>query len=333
MSVVEKEVAVPTERTQRQSLALASMLGAVYVLFCLWFVLGGLPLLWDILVPINNEFLSGALLLIATIAVATGLWYVGYRLEKTHAQPGLRAGVFFAAVLIYLVAWLSKVVGNFLEGRELETAGVVITLLVFGGLAYLAYRILTGANFADWLVRVENKGWFHALPYKPTQGVRVRRGTVIAILIVGAAGLITMMSQRRFGSDRLAPNNWEWTIPFTYNPDTEAMLTLPLMFKVHLVLPILLGAVIVWFAWRVVNLPAFADFLIATEAEINKVSWTSRKRLVQDTIVVLVTVFLLTAFLFFIDILWIKVLSWKPIGVLQVDIKLEQQKQQEKTQW
>ena len=33
------------------------------------------------------------------------------------------------------------------------------------------------------------------------------------------------------------------------------------------------------------------DFLIATEAEMNKVSWTTRKRLVKDTIVVLVTVF------------------------------------------
>src|SRR5439155_21884504 len=105
---------------------------------------------------------------------------------------------------------------------------------------------------------------------------------------------------------------------------------LPLMFKVHLVIPLILAVGLVWFAWRVVNWPGFADFLIATEAEMNKVSWTTRKRLVQDTIVVLVTVFLLTAFLFVVDIIWIKVLSNPWFQVLHVDLKAEQQKQQEK---
>jgi len=64
--------------------------------------------------------------------------------------------------------------------------------------------------------------------------------------------------------------------------------------------------------------PAFADFLIATEAEMNKVSWTTQKRLVQDTIVVLVTVILMAFYLFAMDQSWRVLLSWKPIGVLQV---------------
>jgi preprotein translocase SecE subunit len=71
-------------------------------------------------------------------------------------------------------------------------------------------------------------------------------------------------------------------------------------------LPVVLAALSLWFAWRVVNVPAFADFLIATEAEMNKVSWSSRRQLVQDTIVVLVTVILMTIFLFVADITW----SW-----------------------
>ncbi len=66
------------------------------------------------------------------------------------------------------------------------------------------------------------------------------------------------------------------------------------------------------------NFPPFADFLIATEAELNKVSWTTRPRLIQDTIVVLVTTFLLALFLFLMDQTWRVVLSWKPIGVLQI---------------
>ena len=65
----------------------------------------------------------------------------------------------------------------------------------------------------------------------------------------------------------------------------------------------------------------------------NKVSWTNRRRLVQDTIVVLTTVFLFTTFLFLVDVLWIKILSAPGIQVLMIDTRAEQQKQQEKAQW
>src|SRR5438309_7458620 len=84
---------------------------------------------------------------------------------------------------------------------------------------------------------------------------------------------------------------------------------------VRFTLPILLAAFSLWFAYRLVNYPPFADFLIATEAELNKVSWTTRKRLIQDTTVVLVTVLLLTVFLFVVDLVWVKVFNF--IQVLQ----------------
>ena len=80
-------------------------------------------------------------------------------------------------------------------------------------------------------------------------------------------------------------------------------------------------------------MPTFADFLIATEAEMNKVSWTNRKRLVQDTVVVLVTVFLFTMFLFVVDILWIRILSAPYIEVLLYDPREKQQQQQETAKW
>ncbi len=80
-------------------------------------------------------------------------------------------------------------------------------------------------------------------------------------------------------------------------------------------------------------MPVFADFLIATEAEMNKVSWTTRRRLIQDTIVVLVTVFLMTMFLFLVDIMWIQILSWPYVGVLQYNPREQQKQQQEKNQW
>src|SRR5262249_26172551 len=94
--------------------------------------------------------------------------------------------------------------------------------------------------------------------------------------------------------------------------------SLVLLPGVQFTVPLLLLVGSLWLAWRVVTLPTFADFLTATEAELNKVSWTTRRRLFQDTIVVLTTVLLMAMFLFVMDQSWRVILSWKPIGVLQL---------------
>jgi preprotein translocase SecE subunit len=112
------------------------------------------------------------------------------------------------------------------------------------------------------------------------------------------------------------------TLPKTVAPQPAGGPTtyraLTLLPAVQFTVPLLLLAASLWLAWRVVNMPVFADFLIATEAEMNKVSWTTQRRLVQDTIVVLVTVVLMAFYLFSMDMVWKHVLSWKPIGVLVI---------------
>jgi preprotein translocase SecE subunit len=89
--------------------------------------------------------------------------------------------------------------------------------------------------------------------------------------------------------------------------DYQALTLLP---HTKFTLPLLILGATMWFAWRIVNVPVFADFLIATEAELNKVSWTTRRRLIQDTIVVLITVFLMAVFLFAADAIWSASLKW-----------------------
>ena len=69
-----------------------------------------------------------------------------------------------------------------------------------------------------------------------------------------------------------------------------------------------------WVAYRIVNVPAFADFLIAVEAEMNKVSWPARAELIRSSIVVLVTMFLLAFVLLFFDTFWRTIFKW--LGVL-----------------
>ena len=78
-------------------------------------------------------------------------------------------------------------------------------------------------------------------------------------------------------------------------------------------LPGLLAVVGLWTAYRSVNLPAFADFLIAVEAEMNKVSWPSRGELIRWSVVVIVMIFSIGLLLAAFDLFW--VWFFKFIGV------------------
>jgi preprotein translocase SecE subunit len=346
MSVAETPMTVKTPRNPQHLLAVSSAIGALALLAGLGLVSAGLPMLWsnswdrifaenpDLK---NNAFLSDALLILIELLVIGGLVYGAFIALQQQTQPGMRAGAVFLALYVFAALWFSAWLGEVMvnQFRDDPTLGwtvlVVMLAALLGGAGYV-YAMVPG--WMNFLETVEHQGWFHGYSYKGNQGVRVRRGTIVGVLVLGICGIITLVTHGMFGRERtdmngvLISNDWYWIVPYT-NQD----LYIPLMFKVHMLMPIVLAMILFWIAWRVVNIGAFADFLIATEAEMNKVSWTNRRRLVADTIVVLTTVFLFTAFLFIVDVIWIKVLSAPGIQVLLIDPKQEQQKQQEKAQW
>ena len=127
---------------------------------------------------------------------------------------------------------------------------------------------------------------FRANLYKPKQGRLARRYTEIALGIVLALGLWRL-------HDTL----------FSYEP------------AIRFGVPLAVGLVLGWFTFRIVQFPPFVEFLIATEAEMNKVSWTSRDDLYRATTVVLSTVVLMAVFLFGVDFLWSNLLQI--VGVLR----------------
>jgi preprotein translocase subunit SecE len=73
---------------------------------------------------------------------------------------------------------------------------------------------------------------------------------------------------------------------------------------IHFWLPCLLLAAGAWIAFRLVNMPAFADFLISVEMEMNKVSWPTRAELLRASAVVLFVIFVLAVILAGFDYLW-----------------------------
>lgn len=83
---------------------------------------------------------------------------------------------------------------------------------------------------------------------------------------------------------------------------------------VRLGIPIALAVFGAWCAYRLVNYPPFADFLVSVEAEMAKVSWPTRDEVYRATIVVIVVMLLLAIGLGVFDIFW----QWlfRMIGVI-----------------
>jgi preprotein translocase subunit SecE len=69
-------------------------------------------------------------------------------------------------------------------------------------------------------------------------------------------------------------------------------------------MPLTLVALGMWFGYRIVNWPKFADFLIAVEAEMSKVSWPSKTELYRASMVVIFTMAFLAILLFCYDAFW-----------------------------
>jgi len=69
------------------------------------------------------------------------------------------------------------------------------------------------------------------------------------------------------------------------------------------------------FAYYLMNRPQSVDFLIATDSEMKKVNWTSRKELMGSTKVVILFMFIIAIFLFVMDLIF-GYLFWA-IGVLK----------------
>ena len=73
---------------------------------------------------------------------------------------------------------------------------------------------------------------------------------------------------------------------------------------IRFVVPGLVLLIGLWVSYRLVNYPQFADFLIAVEAEMNKVSWPSRTELIRSSLVVIFMMFFLAIMLFGFDLAW-----------------------------
>lgn len=71
---------------------------------------------------------------------------------------------------------------------------------------------------------------------------------------------------------------------------------------VQTMVPVAVCAVLAGLLYWVSNKPAIADFLIAAEGEIKKVSWSSRKEITNSTIIVIFVVVIMASGLGLVDL-------------------------------
>jgi preprotein translocase SecE subunit len=412
-----------------------SLIGVVYVLGSLGVVFKALPALWRLVfegTALDAGKVTGAVVLgMLMLAAVTGLIVLGNILLGSKAPAGTKAGIFFGFVGLLLGALLVRWASMWIEYWAIDlrwfgsygfTLGWMTTAALAVLVLYLVIRWMFRPTFERRLAGFESQGWFSTHSYKQQQGQKVRRGTILGILLLGGAGVYTMISHGILDQYKGDRKDWSLNIPFTgkvtvnYPGDALEILSkkgypenkvfsrvelqeindgidpakyvkidlsqmtstlntkfrngqivskaeydeelqrlaeqetslpgkdivdrkeaakkqvrgpqpepaegsvtyasIPLLPDLRYTLPLLIIALTIWIGWRLVNMPAFADFLIATEAELNKVSWATKKKLYQDTIVVLVTVFLMAVYLFTMDQAWSHLLSWKQIGVI-----------------
>jgi preprotein translocase SecE subunit len=255
---------------------------------------------------------------------------VGGLVANTNPAHGVRGGILLTVSVVIATAFLATA---FYHNLKEGLFGPILTGVTLAAGVFAVFRILTSNHGVGWCHAMDEQGWASLNSHKRTQGLHVRRYAMIGILVLGVTGAYALFKAEPFNPPRKAADQTargtttpaeptptetvrgEISPPFNYRvPFTDKVV--PLVPVANLTLPVLIGLATVWLAWRGVNVPPFADFLIATEAEMNKVSWTSRKRLIQDTIVVLVCLLLLTVFLLVIDLFWGWLLSLDFINVL-----------------
>lgn len=133
-------------------------------------------------------------------------------------------------------------------------------------------------------------GLFRFDLYKPNQGRLARKVTFAAIVLFVVLGARSMW------------NTWGAQ---SGNDSTLYRYAVP-------------GSVLVvglWIGHRLLNMPRFADFLIAVEAEMNKVTWPTRTELFRSSMVVILVIGTLAIILFGYDIVWRTL--FESLGVLQ----------------
>ena len=146
-------------------------------------------------------------------------------------------------------------------------------------------------------------GLFHL--YKPGQGYWTRMGTAAGLVL-----LVAMLARFLFISLRTR-TRLDFVMNAARGVEEEGF---P---KIKLIITGVFCAVSAALAWYYLNKPKVVDFFIATESEMKKVNWTSRKEIIGSTKVVIGFMLIIASLLFIYDQYFTRIFFL--LGVLRFD--------------
>ena len=125
--------------------------------------------------------------------------------------------------------------------------------------------------------------------YKRGQGKYTRLCSAFAIAVISGLGCLRLFS-------KLEATSW-------FSNQTTTM-------WVATMVPAGLFLVLAFLIYWLVNKPSIADFMIAAEGEMKKVSWSSRQEIFVSTIIVIVVVLIMAALLGATDYCFTLFFNW-----------------------
>ena len=136
--------------------------------------------------------------------------------------------------------------------------------------------------------KAEKRSFFKI--YKPGQGKWVRWGTVAGMALVSVSGAYWL------AGIELAD----------VRSDIKAL--------VQAVVGAVWMILWAWLTFWLVNSPKYGEFMIMTESEMRKVSWPSRREVINSTKVVILLTVILGLLLFLVDVGFVKLFQWMGIS-------------------
>ncbi|MBI9015696.1 MAG: preprotein translocase subunit SecE [Phycisphaerae bacterium] len=130
--------------------------------------------------------------------------------------------------------------------------------------------------------------------YKRGQGKHTRRGTA------GALGIMAVMGCNSLYSSLSTLRNSAGNTGVWLQAGITALVLAGVFFGIY----------------KLVNWVRFADFLIKTEGEIKKVSWSAKKEVITSTKVVLITVISMAILLYAVDFVLVEIFG--RLGILNI---------------
>src|SRR5262249_40982090 len=151
-----------------------------------------------------------------------------------------------------LVSWcFGRLLENWLVSETTRLIGLGLTVGLGVALLVWGVRKFLNPGLKDTLTAIEDQGWFTFTAYKRSQGPRVRRGTVLGILLLAVCGIWTVVTHNTLVYGLPDRNNWYVPLPFLYTSEGTNQ-TVMLLRDVRFTVPLLMAAFSLWFAFRIV---------------------------------------------------------------------------------